>query len=64
MAADMQWGVTPPISLALPNEMEKRASEALFAELKAQNTYEHATETAKRYDHHSERGFLILKRRR
>lgn len=51
MAADMQWGVTPPISLSLPNESEKRANEALFAELKAQNTYEHATETAKRYSH-------------
>lgn len=49
MAADMQWGVTPPLSVALPNEMEKRANEALFAELKAQNTFEHATETAKRH---------------
>lgn len=50
MAADMQWGVTPPISLSLPSEAEKRANDTLFAELKAQNTYEHATETAKRYD--------------
>ncbi|PSR78722.1 Poly(A) polymerase central domain-domain-containing protein [Coniella lustricola] len=44
----MQWGVTPPISLALPQESEKRANDALFTELKAQNTYEHATETQKR----------------
>lgn len=49
MAENMQWGVTPPISLSLPNESEKRANDALFAELKAQNTYEHATETQKRY---------------
>lgn len=49
MAADMQWGVTPPISLALPQESEKRANDALAAELRAQNTYEHATETQKRY---------------
>ncbi|KAJ4419333.1 polynucleotide adenylyltransferase [Gnomoniopsis sp. IMI 355080] len=48
MAADNQWGVTPPISLTLPNESESRANDALFAELRAQNTYEHATETAKR----------------
>lgn len=48
MAAEPQWGVTPPISMTLPNESEKRANDALFAELKAQNTYEHATETAKR----------------
>lgn len=49
MAENMQWGVTPPISLSLPNESEKRANDALFAELKAQNTYEHATETQKRF---------------
>lgn len=48
MAAETQWGVTPPISQTLPNESEKRANDSLFAELKAQNTYEHATETAKR----------------
>lgn len=49
MAAENQWGVTPPISTLLPTEAEKRANDALFAELKAQNTYEHATETQKRY---------------
>ncbi|POS70356.1 Poly(A) polymerase pla1 [Diaporthe helianthi] len=48
MAAENQWGVTPPISTLLPTEAEKRANDALFAELKAQNTYEHATETQKR----------------
>ncbi|KAG8166136.1 hypothetical protein KVR01_004688 [Diaporthe batatas] len=48
MAAENQWGVTPPISTLLPTEAEKRSNDALFAELKAQNTYEHATETQKR----------------
>lgn len=48
MASENQWGVTPPISTLLPTEAEKRANDALFAELKAQNTYEHATETQKR----------------
>lgn len=60
MAADMQWGVTPPISLALPVEAEKRANETLFAELRAQNTYEHATETAKRYRDPIARGDGII----
>lgn len=49
MAGEVQWGVTPALSQTLPNESEKRANDALFAELKAQNTYEHAAETAKRY---------------
>lgn len=48
MAAENQWGVTPPISTLLPTEAEKRSNDSLFAELKAQNTYEHATETQKR----------------
>lgn len=48
MANEEQLGVTPPISKAFPNESEKLADEKLFLELKAQNTYEHATETAKR----------------
>lgn len=60
MAADMQWGVTPPISLSLPNESEKRSNDALFAELRAQNTYEHAAETQKRY---GKSGNLMLSRR-
>lgn len=49
MAGEIQWGVTPSLSQTLPNESEKRANDALFAELRAQNTYEHAAETAKRY---------------
>lgn len=60
MAADMQWGVTPPISLALPQESEKRANEALSAELRAQNTYEHATETQKRYSTIFLMGLILL----
>lgn len=49
MAGEIQYGVTPPLSTELPKDPEKRANDALFAELKAQNTYEHATETQKRY---------------
>ncbi|ROW17794.1 hypothetical protein VPNG_00705 [Cytospora leucostoma] len=48
MAGEIQYGVTPPLSTELPKDPEKRANDALFAELKAQNTYEHATETQKR----------------
>lgn len=60
MAAENQWGVTPPISLTLPNESESRANDALFAELRAQNTYEHATETAKRYSPTCHPSSLVL----
>lgn len=49
MAGEIQYGMTPPLSTELPKDPEKRANDALFAELKAQNTYEHATETQKRY---------------
>ncbi|ROV90273.1 hypothetical protein VSDG_08184 [Cytospora chrysosperma] len=48
MAGEIQYGMTPPLSTELPKDPEKRANDALFAELKAQNTYEHATETQKR----------------
>lgn len=41
-------GVTPPISTALPNEVELLANEALLEELKRQNTFESPAETAKR----------------
>ncbi|KAK3379736.1 Poly(A) polymerase [Lasiosphaeria ovina] len=34
------FGVTPPISTALPTEAEKRSNEALFRELKSQGTFE------------------------
>ncbi|KAJ4304279.1 polynucleotide adenylyltransferase [Collariella sp. IMI 366227] len=42
------YGVTPPISTALPTEEEKRLNETLHRELRAQGTFETAAETAKR----------------
>lgn len=44
-----QWGVTPPISLSLPTEVELAANDALIAELKRQNNFEGTEETEKRY---------------
>jgi len=44
-----QWGVTPPISISLPTDVEKKASEALLEELKRGNNYPSAEEDAKRY---------------
>ncbi|KAL0930750.1 poly polymerase [Colletotrichum truncatum] len=43
------YGVTPPISTALPTEAENQAKEALIEELRKQNTFESPAETAKRY---------------
>ncbi|KAL2017128.1 hypothetical protein VTK56DRAFT_2550 [Thermocarpiscus australiensis] len=42
------YGVTPPISTALPTEEEKRQHEALHKELRAQGTFESPAETEKR----------------
>jgi poly(A) polymerase len=42
------YGVTPPISTALPTEQEKRQNNALHQELRAQGTFESAAETEKR----------------
>ncbi len=42
------YGLTPPISTTLPTEDQIRANEALLQELKAQGTFESATETQKR----------------
>ncbi|KAK0711353.1 Poly(A) polymerase [Lasiosphaeris hirsuta] len=42
------FGVTPPISSALPTDEEKRANNALFRELRAQGTFESPVETQKR----------------
>ncbi|ODV92333.1 hypothetical protein CANCADRAFT_56050 [Tortispora caseinolytica NRRL Y-17796] len=42
------YGVTPPISTALPTEQEKKLNEALIAELKAQGTFESESENKKR----------------
>ncbi|KAK4044728.1 Poly(A) polymerase central domain-containing protein [Parachaetomium inaequale] len=42
------YGVTPPISTALPTEPEKRLNNALHQELRAQGTFETPAETEKR----------------
>jgi poly(A) polymerase len=44
------YGITPPISTALPTESEKRANEELAKELRAQGTFEPSSETQKRED--------------
>ncbi|KAH0562052.1 hypothetical protein GP486_003247 [Trichoglossum hirsutum] len=43
-----QWGVTPPISSALPTEPEIAANNALLEELKRQNNFESKAESDKR----------------
>ena len=43
-----QWGVTPPISLNLPNDTEIASNDALISELKQQNNFESSEETEKR----------------
>ena len=43
-----QFGVTPPISSAIPTKQELEANEALTAELKKQNNFEGQAETEKR----------------
>jgi poly(A) polymerase len=48
MASERQYGVTQPISSAFPTEADKRASEELIRELRAQGTFESAAETQKR----------------
>ncbi|KAL7929472.1 Poly(A) polymerase [Trichoderma chlorosporum] len=49
MASEQAYGVTPPISVTLPTEAEKRASDALIEELRRQKTFESPSETDKRY---------------
>lgn len=44
-----QWGVTPPISTALPTQDELVANDNLIAELKAQNNFEPPSETERRW---------------
>jgi len=46
--SEQQFGVTPPISTALPTEKEKKLNDMLFKELKAQGTFESPIDTAKR----------------
>ncbi|KAH1618793.1 hypothetical protein KXX21_008797 [Aspergillus fumigatus] len=43
-----QWGVTPPISTALPTPEELAANDDLISELKAQNNFESPAETERR----------------
>lgn len=45
-----QWGVTPPISTALPTPEELAANDDLISELKAQNNFESPAETERRWD--------------
>ncbi|PTB35404.1 uncharacterized protein TrAFT101_011281 [Trichoderma asperellum] len=49
MASEQVYGVTPPISVNLPTEAEKRASDALIEELRRQKTFESPSETDKRW---------------
>ncbi|KAG5947282.1 hypothetical protein E4U53_006437 [Claviceps sorghi] len=49
MSSDQVFGVTPPISIGLPTEAEKRASDALIEELRRQKTFESPSDTQKRY---------------
>jgi len=46
--SEKQYGLTPPLGLALPTEAELRSAEALVAELHKQGTFEHIQETQKR----------------
>ncbi|KAI1106907.1 Poly(A) polymerase [Jackrogersella minutella] len=42
------WGITPPISSALPTAVETHSTHLLLEELRRQNTFESAAETNKR----------------
>ncbi len=43
-----QWGLTPPISIALPTPADTTQNAAMIEELKRQNNYEAPAETQKR----------------
>ncbi|OAA44897.1 Poly(A) polymerase [Metarhizium rileyi] len=49
MSSDQVFGVTPPISVGLPTEAEKRASDTLIEELRRQKTFESPSDTQKRF---------------
>ncbi|KAJ2984204.1 hypothetical protein NQ176_g142 [Zarea fungicola] len=49
MSSEQVFGVTPPISVSLPTESEKRVSESLIEELRRQKTFESPSDTQKRY---------------
>ncbi|OTA95121.1 hypothetical protein M434DRAFT_69908 [Hypoxylon sp. CO27-5] len=55
--SEQTWGITPPISCALPTPAETHSTTLLLEELRRQNTFESATETKKR-----ERVLLDLQR--
>jgi hypothetical protein len=47
--APKQYGMTNPLSSALPTEAENQATNSLIEELRRQNNYESASDTNKRY---------------
>lgn len=47
--ATKQYGVTGPLSEALPSDAENQLSQSLIDELRRQNNYETAAETEKRF---------------
>lgn len=49
MSSERVYGVTPPLSINLPTEVEKRTSDALIEELRRQKTFESPSDTEKRY---------------
>ncbi|KAM3553527.1 hypothetical protein ARSEF4850_006872 [Beauveria asiatica] len=49
MSGEQVYGVTPPISVSLPTENEKRISESLIEELRRQKTFESPSDTQKRH---------------
>lgn len=49
MPGEQVFGVTPPISVTLPTDLEKRSSDALIEELRRQKTFESPSDTQKRY---------------
>ncbi|KAI1412924.1 Poly(A) polymerase [Hypoxylon sp. FL1857] len=46
--SEQTWGITPPISSALPTAAETHSTHLLLEELRRQNTFESANETKKR----------------
>lgn len=44
-----QYGVTGPLSTALPTEAEKKQTDLLLDELRRENNFEEQAETNKRY---------------
>jgi len=48
MAAQQQWGTTPPVSMAFPTDKENTLNDTMVEELKNQNNFEAVEETEKR----------------